>query len=217
MVSEFLDPLRPIDVSHGVGLPHWFQEDATIIQTFRLADAAPEVLLRRWQKQREGWLRNHGIEHGAPGWQAAFLDLLSEQKVDYHARFTHGFQRLLDAGHGSCALADPEVAAVVVAALEFFDGVRYRLGDFVVMPNHVHVLFTPLLGFAGSAIGTSWKRYTATRIQKLLGRSGKLWQHESFDHLVRNAASLERKQRYIADNAEGLQAGTFVLRSSLRQ
>ncbi len=216
-MSDFLDPSMPVAVSRGIGLPHWFQENATTILTFRLADAAPALLLRRWQQQREGWLRTFGIEHGAAGWQEAFRDLAPEQKLDYHTRFTQGFQRLLDEGHGACALALPAAAALVAAALDFFDGVRYDLGDFVIMPNHVHVLFTPLPGFATAAIGTSWKRFTAPRIQKLIGGSGKLWQHESHDHLVRNAASLEQKQRYIAENPRGLAPGTFFLRSSLRQ
>ena len=182
-----------------------------MVLTFRLADAAPAHLLLRWQKQREGWLRNFGIAHGSPGWQAAFTALPPDLRREYHARFTRGFQRLLDRGHGSCILSRPEVAAVVEAVLRHFDGVRYRLGDFVVMPNHVHVLFTPLAGFASSAIGTSWKRFTATRIQKLTGGSGKLWQHESFDHLVRNERSLAKIQEYIAENPANLRPGTYLL------
>ena len=212
-MSDFLDASKPIEVTRGGGLPHWFQEDATVLLTFRLADAAPADLLRRWQAQRIGWLRNLKIEHERAGWEAELAALPPDLRREYHARFTQGFQRLLDRGHGSCVLSRPEAAAAVATALHHFDGARYRLGDFVVMPNHVHVLFTPLPGFATPGIGTSWKRFTAPRIQAILGGSGKLWQHESFDHLVRNERSLEKIRAYIAENPKNLRPGTYLLGS----
>ena len=54
------------------------------------------------------------------------------------------FQEWLDRGQGSCWLKQSEVATIVESALRKFDGERYALGEFVIMPTHVHVLVTPL-------------------------------------------------------------------------
>ncbi|MCB0779139.1 MAG: transposase, partial [Flavobacteriales bacterium] len=62
---------------------------------------------------------------------------------------------------------------------------------------HVHVLVVPLPGHDLSQITHSWKSYTAKEINKMLGRTGQFWQAESFDHLVRSAAHLERFEHYI--------------------
>ena len=70
-----------------------------------------------------------------------------------------------DAGHGSCVLREPAVAAMVQNALLFFDGQRYRLLAWVVMPNHMHVLFQPMGGWTMPKIVASWKKFTATRIR----------------------------------------------------
>ena len=64
----------------------------------------------------------------------------------------------LDAGMGSCALRNPNVAAMVQTALLRFDGERYRLLAWCIMPNHVHVLIQPLVPLAG--IVQSWKSFT---------------------------------------------------------
>ena len=73
---------------------------------------------------------------------------------------------------------------------------RYRLHDFVVMPNHVHLLVTPRV------TGKQWlgplKGFTGHEANRLLGRRGApFWQDESYDHLVRNDTEFQRVQRYI--------------------
>ena len=87
--------------------------------------------------------------------------------------------------------------------LRHFDGDRYVLGEHVVMPNHVHAIVSPVPGVALSDILHSWKSYSAKRINQMTGRSGRLWQHESFDHIVRNPKQLERISAYIRDNPKG--------------
>ncbi|HUI06774.1 MAG TPA: transposase [Verrucomicrobiae bacterium] len=81
------------------------------------------------------------------------------------------------------------------------------------MPNHVHVLMTPLPGNEPSAILYSWKSYTANQINRLLGQSGPVWQRESFDHIVRNEEALLRFEQYIRDNPRSacLKEGEYVL------
>jgi len=105
--------------------------------------------------------------------------------------------------------------------LRHFDGKRYTLGAFVVAPNHVHVLVTPLAEHLLSEALHSWKSFSAHEIGKLIksgsgvsplltaepGRlchsgSSKVWQKESFDHIVRSPASLARFRVYIQNHAD---------------
>ena len=109
--------------------------------------------------------------------------------------------RLLDdAAHGPVFLRRPEIAAIVVEALDDGDvrfG-RYTLHAFVVMPNHVHVLATPRIA-ARQWLGPL-KGFTAHEANLILGLKGPFWQDESYDHLVRDRQEFERIQRYIERN-----------------
>jgi len=124
-------------------------------------------------------------------------------------------QQWLDAGSGSCVLFIPEVKQLVENALRHFDGQRYRLDTFVVAPNHVHALVSPCDGHDLSDILHSWKSFTAHEILKveaasrrlsdhMQSRDGsatiKVWQKESFDHIVRSPASMDKFRAYIRDH-----------------
>jgi hypothetical protein len=76
------------------------------------------------------------------------------------------------------------------------------------MPNHVHVIVQPVLEHQLSDVLHSWKSFTSHRINKLLKRSGILWERESFDHLIRQPDHLEYINTYIENNpvAAGLVA-----------
>ena len=71
---------------------------------------------------------------------------------------------------------------------------------YCLIPNHVHLLVCLLGDTHIEAQCTSWKRFTATQINRHLGRRRRFWQEESFDHLVRSARQFEAIQRYIANN-----------------
>ncbi len=94
----------------------------------------------------------------------------------YHHRFTDRFQASLNAGYGSHLLRHPDVDAIVAGALRFFNETRHVLGRFVVMPNHVHVLVTPICGHELSDIRHSWKSFTSLKINKMFNRRGQFWQ-----------------------------------------
>jgi REP element-mobilizing transposase RayT len=189
-------------------LPHWRQADVTYFVTTRLADSVPQRTLRAWNEEREIWL----CANGCPSLEKV-ESLPDELRHEYHARFTAKFQNYLDAGEGACHLRRPEAASIVADALRFFDAKRYHLGEFVVMPNHLHLLVTPVTGAELSSILHSWKRFTAREINKLLGREGRLWQAESFNHIVRSEVQLERFRRYIAANPvkARLRQGEYLL------
>ena len=88
---------------------------------------------------------------------------------------------------------------MVTDAICYRDPRIYRLHAFVVMPNHVHLLMTPLV--AVSTVMQSLKRFTAREGNRILGLTGQpFWQDESFDRLVRNETEFERIARYIERN-----------------
>jgi REP element-mobilizing transposase RayT len=181
------DPNAPIGKS-GRHLPHWKQEGCTYFVTFRLADSIPKDKLVQWQVELREWLWCHP-EPRTP-----------EQEQEYAELFAERFHCWLDGCIGECWMRQPKISAIVEEALRFFDGQRYWLGHFVVMPNHVHCLIRPLGGHTLSDILQSWKSFTVKRINAVMGREGRIWQDESFDCIVRDASALENFSAYIREN-----------------
>jgi len=101
---------------------------------------------------------------------------------------------------GSCALRHPEIAVIVQNALIHFNEIRYTISAWCIMPNHVHVVVTPLLHYSIPAIMHSWKSFTSNHINKILGLDGPFWERESFDHLIRSFEDWVRFIRYTEDN-----------------
>ncbi|MFN7627948.1 MAG: transposase [Pirellula sp.] len=108
--------------------------------------------------------------------------------------------RSLDSCHGSCLLRNPILAEIVADSIKKFDGEKYDLDSFVIMPNHVHVIVQFRQENGLHTIGQSWMRYTARRINERIGRTGVLWQPEPFDHAIRSSEQFEYFQRYITEN-----------------
>jgi putative transposase len=182
-------------------LPHWQQQGAVYFVTFRLADSVPMRLLNQWESERKNWLRVH-----PEPWT-------TEIEREYHERFSGAIERWLDAGYGACLLRRGECAQIVAEALNHFEGVRVAMISFAVMPNHVHALFVQNPEWPLEKLTQSWKRFTARQINKVLGRSGSLWQRDYFDRLVRHEKHFANCVRYIRRNPEkaGLSEGEFLL------
>ena len=125
-------------------------------------------------------------------------------------RLGRGLSAMLGSGP-AYSESEPAAAEAVESVLRHFDGDRYALGEFVVMPNHVHLLVTPAPDWELSQLEQSWKSISAKRINALRGATGSIWQHESFDRIVRSAADLVFYERYIRGNPiqARLQPGSF--------
>ena len=89
---------------------------------------------------------------------------------------------------------------MVQSAILHFNKSRYDLFGYVVMDDHVHVLFAPLDGFKVQSIVHSWKSYTANKLQQDPLRTGKIWIEEYFDRIIRNEGDLSEKANYIRNN-----------------
>jgi putative transposase len=116
------------------------------------------------------------------------------------AKRTPKILQWLDSGHSSCGLRIPEVAALVQENLLHFDGERYDLIAWVIMPNHVYVLIECNVAWPLNKIVQSWKSYTAKRANDALSRTGQFWQPDYFDRAARNPDETEAIARYIEYN-----------------
>ena len=169
-------------------LPHWRQPGVSYFVTFRLADSVPQPLLRQWRHERAIWLRLHPQPWGV------------DEQREYEARFIGRMQEWLDAGMGACHMRRPDVRAEVEVCLLQFDGNRYDIDAFVLMPNHVHAVIKPTPGYDLSTILQGIKGVSANRCNKLLGHKSTFWMDESYDHIVRDAKELRAFRSYIAGN-----------------
>ena len=158
-------------------LPHF--EGGEIVQsiTFRLHDSLPLVVRDEL---------------------TAELQRLAENERELHRR--RRIESALDCGHGTCFLTNPHVARLVSAALRRFDGERYRLHAWCVMPNHVHVVVTPFAGHTLSSLVHSWKSFTATKANQHLGRRGRFWMQEYFDRAIRDERHFRAVVEYVEHN-----------------
>ena len=153
-------------------LPHFDSPGAQQYITYRLADSLPA--------ERRG------------EWQAI---LAIEDDLEKQRRLEH----YLDLGHGACHLRDWRIAQLVQRAFWHYDGGRYRLLAWVVMPNHVHALIevwqTPL-----GKIVKDWKSYTSKQADAILNREGTFWEDDYFDRYIRDEPHFRRVVRYIENN-----------------
>lgn len=97
-------------------------------------------------------------------------------------------------------MRDERIATVVEDALLYFDGQRYRLLAWCVMPNHVHVVIETFRGQSLSHTVHSWKSFTATQANRILGRTGAFWQREYHDRFMRHDEHLRQTVEYVEYN-----------------
>ena len=168
-------------------LPHY--DDGAVVQaiTYRLWDALPaEVVAKLEEQAHDDEKRRLALEH------------------------------YLDAGHGSCILRASRNAKIVANGWRHFEGTRYRLHAWVVMPNHVHVLIHPLAGRTISEIMQAEKSFTAKAIaagsaglrpadKRNAGETPALperhvWQADYYDRFIRNERHYAATVDYIHQN-----------------
>lgn len=159
-------------------LPHWDFADAVQAVTFRLADSVPSSVIQSWM--------------------AELFSIRNDQarQKQLHLRIA----RYEDAGHGSSVFKQPDCAAIVQAKLIAGHPNRYRLIDWCVMPNHVHVLCKTNDALSLGEIIRSWKGGSSVEINRLLQRTGRLWQREYYDRFIRDLDHYYDCRAYIRNN-----------------
>lgn len=212
MLGNLFDPQDDLLI-HDRLRPHWSQAGAIVFVTFRTVDSIPQDVIKRWEREKIRWLEQRGLLI-ANDWKHSLNQLTAEDRVAFNREFDRIREAFLDTCSGRCLLRRPEMAKIVSDALLHFDGSRYRMGDFVVMPNHVHLLAAFADEETMEKQFDSWLHYTAFRTNQRLGERGHFWQQEPFDHLVRSLEQYQYLRQYIADNPAkaGLKAGESLYR-----
>lgn len=178
-------------------LPHYQPPGATIFTTFRLAGSLPKSIQRqlvaeaKFMELKISTIPDEGFRQDAA--QLAYKKIFG--KWDHH----------LDAAkNGPSWLAQSEIAELIAIELKNNDGKLYTLDAFSIMPNHVHLVYTPLchndVYYSVAHIMHLIKGRTARSANLLLDRQGEFWQHESYDHVARNVNELERIIDYVVTN-----------------
>ena len=165
---------RPHKAWHSRGyLPHLDQPGIIQFITFRLSDSVPAKVIAAF-----------------PGSAGASPAVKLRKRTDGY----------MVQGHGECWLGDDRIAELVENALLYFDGVRYRLLAWVIMPNHVHALIEAFDGFPLDGVIHSWKSFTSKQANKILGRSGQFRMQDYFDRYIRDDNHLAAVTDYIERN-----------------
>ena len=199
---QFVDQHQHISIT-GAKLPHGHQNNKIQFITFRLADSLPQEKLAELTAFKEQWLAAH-----PQPW-----DQKTKDEYDYTIR--RKIDRWLDQGFGECILQREDIRQIVANTLLLYHGRRYYLYRFVIMPNHVHLLLSPIGEEVSSRFIGSVKQYTANAINQALGRKGQVWQRNFFDRLVRDGNNFEAYVNYINQNPRYLPPDSYTLGGTL--
>ena len=188
---RFLTPWELIDKVGG-RLPHWQQGHVVQFVTFRLADSLPEELISSWNEERRRWIEAHPKpwSHG--------------QGRDYATRFPARMEQWLDRGHGSCLLGCSRAREALADCLMKSQPDDALHHAWVIMPNHVHLLTSPLKPL--QQLVKQWKGVSSRAL-----RAGSVWQRNYFDRMIRSQEHFEHVVRYIRSNPQGLPTNSFTL------
>ncbi len=158
-------------------LPHFDGRAVPQFITLHLADSMPRKVIERWEQELRGKTSQQA-------------KILPQERIE----------KYLDLGYGSAFMNDRRVATMVQNSLLKFDGSRYNLFAWVVMPNHLHSLLTRFENYELAQLMHSVKSYTAHEANKILQRRGQFWIDEYFDRYMRDAEHFRKTVKYIENN-----------------
>jgi len=179
-------------------LPHIQLPGCTLFITFRLAGSIPAEAAQS--------LIAEGRRVDAALARITDLGERKRRRSLEQRRLFGKWDAALDtAAVGPLWLGDPRIAALMADCLQYRDGQVYDLDAYCIMPNHVHLVCTPLVKegdnyYSISSIMHSLKGYVARQANALLGREGVFWQHENYDHVVRDEGEWQRIVYYVLNN-----------------
>jgi REP element-mobilizing transposase RayT len=157
----------------------------------------PQSKLREWKEEKATWMQRY-----PKPWSP-------EVEQEYYRRFHGRIEKWLDAGMGSCSLRDSEIREIVEKTLMYDEGRRVEHHSWVIMPNHVHMIFSPKVEIA--LLLKDWKGLSARRIGK-----GSIWQRGYRDTMIRDGEHFANAVRYIRRNPAKLREGEYTLWESAR-
>lgn len=191
-MNENYHPKNPLSKRN---LPHWQATNGVYAIVFRLAGSLPKSVIVQLQKERNA-VKQALLQEGLPS------DIIKVRLARIQRFYFGKFDTLLEENHkGPHYLKEPAVAKIVADSIMHFNNKRYKVIDYCIMSNHVHLTFYKLTHELGEVLG-SIKKYTARQINLLHNCVGrKVWLAESYDHLVRDRGELAFYHTYALENA----------------
>lgn len=179
-------------------LPHIQLPGATMFITFRLANSIPMQVLRELDQERQ---ENERALSKIPDPQTRSRQAEIQERK-FFGKWDH---RLDSSSNEPYWLVKPEIAQLVSNSLHHQDAKRYTLEAFCIMPNHVHLICTPLLEakdiyFSTAKITHTLNLHTALEANKILNRKGDFWHHENYDRYIRSDNEFARIVNYVLNN-----------------
>ena len=187
------------DIYYRRNLPHYHLEGYPLLITFRLAGSLPVEVLTQLKAQREFELKT------------LKKNSLAERNKIEKKRFGYYDDWLDRCEFGPRWLQVDIIAQIVAKEIDDLNNHRYQLIAYSIMPNHVHMLIRSCISEPANHRGQS-ANYSVTETLRMLKgrtarfcnlelkRNGSFWQHESYDHVIRDEHELEQAIRYILNN-----------------
>ena len=184
-------------------LPHIQPEGFCFFVTFRLADSIPKIKLKHLQDSYYNALQQINIHEDGIGKNILILELRKKYLIKY--------DELLDQiKSGKHYLKRDEIASIVAEQIERFDGTYYDLLAYCIMSNHVHLLIDCSVQIKSNDFDESYtqldqimhriKGASSRFCNQALHKTGKFWEHESYDIYIRDEKMLQNVISYILEN-----------------
>jgi len=179
-------------------LPHYQPRGATFLVNFRLAGSLPAEVIERLNAETKE-LEKRLLEI------ANINERLNLRDIEQRKLFDKWDDALHSTKKGHFYLQEDRIAEIVANSIRYHDGEWFDVEAFCIMPNHVHLVITPYeksdtADFSLAQIMHNIKRNSAKQANQVLGRTGTFWQHENYDHFVRDQTEFERTLKYVLHN-----------------
>ena len=194
---QFLEKRKHVDI-WGHKMPHWFQAHKTMFITFRLADSLPHHIIEEFLADRAVMREELKV-------------IGNKSRKFYEELREHKMESWLNNGHGNCILGNANVRQIVVGALRHYNFKEYLLHSFIIMPNHLHILLSPLTEKPINTVIGRIKGFTSFKIKKLLGIDSEIWQQGMFDRIVRSDDEFKKYVDYIRNNPKNILPDRYTL------
>lgn len=194
-------------------LPHITPPGGIFFVTSSLKDSIPIQKIQVLKEQKAQLIQQYqsALEQGRITNNAYYEQLITQHKLHFKR-----YDELLDAAKGGQHhLKNTNASHILAEKFKQYDGQYYHLLAYTIMSNHFHLLIDTSIQLNNLPKGTlpNNKNYTplskimqfikggsAYQINKLLNKKGTFWQHESYDHLVRDEQEQSRIIQYILNN-----------------
>ena len=194
---QFLEKRKHVDI-WGHKMPHWFQAHKTMFITFRLADSLPHHIIEEFLADRAVMREELKV-------------IGNKSRKFYEELMEHKMESWLNNGHGNCILGNANVRQIAVGALRHYNFKEYLLHSFIIMPNHLHILLSPLTEKPINTVIGRIKGFTSFKIKKLLGIDSEIWQQGMFDRIVRSDDEFKKYVDYIRNNPKNILPDRYTL------